>query len=42
VIADIAVAQVSGLGWRGYVVATEALIQNLRERMDIGAAGDRG
>lgn len=31
VIADIAVGQVSGLGWRGYVVAAEALILNLRE-----------
>jgi 3-dehydroquinate dehydratase-2 len=31
VVADIAVGQVSGLGWRGYVVAAEALIQNLRE-----------
>jgi 3-dehydroquinate dehydratase II len=32
VIADIAVGQVSGLGWRGYVLAVEALIENLRER----------
>lgn len=32
VIADIAVAQVSGLGWRGYVAAAEALIQNLRDQ----------
>lgn len=32
VIADIAVGQVSGLGWRGYVAAVEALIENLRER----------
>jgi|SRR5215204_3273405 len=31
VIADIATGQVSGLGWRGYVAATEALIENLRE-----------
>jgi 3-dehydroquinate dehydratase-2 len=31
VIADIAMGQVSGLGWRGYVVAAEALIQHLRE-----------
>jgi 3-dehydroquinate dehydratase-2 len=34
VIADIAVGQVSGLGWRGYVVAVEALIQNLREQQE--------
>jgi 3-dehydroquinate dehydratase-2 len=32
VIADIAVGQISGLGWRGYVVAVEALVQNLREQ----------
>ena len=31
VIADIAVGQVSGLGWRGYVVAVEALIENIRD-----------
>ena len=31
VIAGIATGQVSGLGWRGYVVAVEALIQNLRD-----------
>lgn len=29
VIADIAVAQVTGLGWRGYVAAVEALIENM-------------
>ncbi len=33
VIADIAVGQVSGLGWRGYLAAVEALIENLRETM---------
>lgn len=32
VIADIAVGQISGLGWRGYVVAVEALVQSLREQ----------
>jgi 3-dehydroquinate dehydratase-2 len=32
VIADIALGQVSGLGWRGYVAAVEALIEHLRER----------
>jgi 3-dehydroquinate dehydratase II len=32
VIADIAMGQVSGLGWRGYVTAVEALIENLREK----------
>lgn len=31
VIAEIAVGQVSGLGWRGYVAALEALVGNLRE-----------
>ncbi len=28
VIADIATAQVTGLGWRGYLAAVEALIEN--------------
>ena len=32
VIADIAMGQVSGLGWRGYVAAIEALIENLKEK----------
>jgi 3-dehydroquinate dehydratase II len=32
VIAEIALGQVSGLGWRGYVVAAEALVAILRER----------
>jgi 3-dehydroquinate dehydratase-2 len=32
VIADIALGQVSGLGWRGYVAAVEALIEHLREQ----------
>src|SRR5262245_61562108 len=32
VIADIAMGQVSGLGWRGYLVAVEALVLNLLER----------
>jgi len=32
VIADIALGQVSGLGWRGYLAAAEALIEILRER----------
>ena len=31
VIADVATAQVTGLGWRGYLAAVEALIENLRE-----------
>jgi 3-dehydroquinate dehydratase-2 len=34
VIADIALGQVSGLGWRGYLAAVEALIEILRERDD--------
>jgi 3-dehydroquinate dehydratase II len=36
VIADIALAQVSGLGWRGYAVAVEALIEILNERRQAG------
>jgi 3-dehydroquinate dehydratase II len=32
VIAEIALGQVSGLGWRGYVVAAEALAAILAER----------
>jgi hypothetical protein len=35
------VAQISGLGWRGYVAATEALIQNVQERMNAGSTADR-
>ena len=32
VLADIAVAQVAGLGWRGYIAALEALVGILEER----------
>jgi len=32
VLADIAVAQVAGLGWRGYTAALEALVGILKER----------
>jgi 3-dehydroquinate dehydratase-2 len=32
VLADIAAAQVAGLGWRGYIAALEALVGILRER----------
>lgn len=32
VLADIAVAQVAGLGWRGYIAALESLIGNLQEK----------
>jgi 3-dehydroquinate dehydratase-2 len=32
VLADIAVAQVAGLGWRGYITALESLIANLKEK----------
>jgi 3-dehydroquinate dehydratase-2 len=32
VIADIAMGQVSGLGWRGYVAAVEALVEILKEK----------
>ena len=31
VIAGVATAQVSGLGWRGYLAALDALVANLRE-----------
>ena len=32
VIADIALGQISGFGWRGYVLALEALVGFLREK----------
>jgi len=32
VLADLAIGQVSGLGWRGYLAALEALVEILRER----------
>ena len=32
VLADIAVAQVAGLGWRGYITALESLVANLKEK----------
>ena len=32
VLADIAVAQVAGLGWRGYIAALESLVGILQER----------
>lgn len=32
VLADLAVGQVSGLGWRGYLAALEALVEILKER----------
>lgn len=32
VLADLAVGQVSGLGWRGYLAALEALVEILEER----------
>lgn len=32
VIADIALGQVSGLGWRGYIAALETLVEVLKER----------
>ena len=31
VIADIAIGQISGLGWRGYIAALDALIGNLED-----------
>ena len=32
VLADIAVAQIAGLGWRGYIEALDALISILKEK----------
>jgi 3-dehydroquinate dehydratase-2 len=32
VLADIAVAQVAGLGWRGYIAALDALVGILKDR----------
>ena len=32
VLADIAVAQIAGLGWRGYIAALEALLGKLEDR----------
>ena len=32
VIADIAVGQISGLGWRGYLAALDALVGMLKEK----------
>ena len=34
VLADIAVGQVSGLGWRGYLAALESLVGILKERSE--------
>jgi len=34
VIAPVALGQISGLGWRGYIAALETLVAILRERMD--------
>ena len=31
VVADIATGQISGLGWRGYLAAFDALVANLRD-----------
>ncbi|MFQ6019989.1 MAG: type II 3-dehydroquinate dehydratase [Dehalococcoidia bacterium] len=32
VIADIALGQITGLGWRGYIAALETLVRMLREK----------
>ncbi len=32
VIADVAIGQISGLGWRGYIAALDALIGNLEDK----------
>ena len=34
VLADIAVGQIAGLGWRGYIAALDALVGMLREKHD--------
>lgn len=31
VIADVAIGQISGLGWRGYIAALDALVGNLED-----------
>jgi 3-dehydroquinate dehydratase-2 len=31
VVADVAVGQITGLGWRGYLAALDALVANLRD-----------
>ena len=32
VIADIAIGQIAGLGWRGYLFALEFLVQEIAEK----------
>ena len=32
VIADVAIGQISGLGWRGYIAALDALVGNLQDK----------
>lgn len=34
VIADIALGQISGLGWRGYIAALDALVGNLNDKAE--------
>ncbi len=34
VIADIALGQISGLGWRGYIAALDALVGNLNDKTE--------
>lgn len=36
VIAEVALGQISGLGWRGYVAALDTLVDILREQQDGG------
>ena len=38
VMADIAVGQISGLGWRGYVAALDSLVGILKEKANDGPA----
>jgi 3-dehydroquinate dehydratase-2 len=32
VIADVAIGQITGLGWRGYIAALDALVGNLQDK----------
>jgi len=34
VIADVALGQISGLGWRGYIAALDALVGNLTDKAE--------
>jgi 3-dehydroquinate dehydratase-2 len=42
VLAPVVVASICGLGWRGYVLAVQALLELLDERPQPGHSADRG